>query len=166
MTLGRAYSPATLALWLDRIFEVRPHAALLSRILDLGCGTGRYSGPLANHFNANVIAIDRSEKMLAEARQEISTASPLSTRRWRIAAAARRVGRHGFHVDGLSSLRGSFARGRANVTGSCERAVVVCLRAGTFEKIPTYPYVPFFRQEPRDSRSHAAKSRTYRVDFP
>jgi len=37
--------------------------------LDIGCGTGRYSTALAAHFNAHVIAVDPSEKMLAEARK-------------------------------------------------------------------------------------------------
>ena len=40
------------------------------RDLDIGCGTGRYSMALAAHFNARVIAVDPSEKMLAEARKK------------------------------------------------------------------------------------------------
>src|SRR5271169_2480457 len=66
---GRSYAPATLALWLDRISRCAPRGPL-SRILDLGCGTGRFSGALADHFRAQVIAIDRSAKMLAEARKK------------------------------------------------------------------------------------------------
>jgi SAM-dependent methyltransferase len=46
-----------------------PNGAI-SGILDLGCGTGRYSEALAGHFDAQVIAIHRSAKMLAEARKK------------------------------------------------------------------------------------------------
>jgi ubiquinone/menaquinone biosynthesis C-methylase UbiE len=66
---GRFYSPEVLALWLDRISRCAPRGRI-SAILDLGCGTGRYSAALANHFKAQVIAIDRSAKMLAEAREK------------------------------------------------------------------------------------------------
>src|ERR1700733_1050750 len=66
---GRSYSPATLASWLERISKCTPRGRLAT-ILDLGCGTGRFSGALANHFNADVIAVDRSAKMLAEARKK------------------------------------------------------------------------------------------------
>src|SRR5438132_10283157 len=66
---GRRYSPAVLALWLDVISRWVPNATV-SDILDLGCGTGRYSTALAEHFDARVIAVDPSEKMLAEARKK------------------------------------------------------------------------------------------------
>jgi len=56
---GRGYSPAVLALWLDVISRWVPKGA-----------TGRYSTALAAHFDARVIAIDPSEKMLAEARKK------------------------------------------------------------------------------------------------
>ena len=66
---GRGYSPAVLALWLDVISRWVPKGTV-SEILDIGCGTGRYSTALAAHFNARVIAVDPSEKMLAEARKK------------------------------------------------------------------------------------------------
>jgi len=65
---GRRYSPAVLALWLDVISRWVPNA--VSDILDLGCGTGRYYTALAEYFNARVMAVDPSEKMLAEARKK------------------------------------------------------------------------------------------------
>ena len=70
---GRGYSPAVLALWLDAISRAVPKGAV-SDILDIGCGTGRYSTALAAHFNARVIAVDPSEKMLAEARKKATEA--------------------------------------------------------------------------------------------
>jgi hypothetical protein len=40
---GRSYSPAVLALWLDVVSRWVPKGTV-AQILDLGCGTGRYSG--------------------------------------------------------------------------------------------------------------------------
>jgi ubiquinone/menaquinone biosynthesis C-methylase UbiE len=44
----------------------------VSRIIDLGCGTGRYSEPLSVHFLADVIGIDPSQKMLEQTRKNTS----------------------------------------------------------------------------------------------
>src|SRR5215472_5426126 len=65
---GRAYSSQVLSLWLSVISRWVPNGA--SDILDLGCGTGRYSEALADLFNARVIAVDPSEKMLAQAHKK------------------------------------------------------------------------------------------------
>jgi SAM-dependent methyltransferase len=54
------------SLWLGVISQRVPDGA--PDILDLGCGTGRYSAAHADLFNARVIAVDPSLKMLAEAR--------------------------------------------------------------------------------------------------
>ena len=66
---GRGYPPAVLESWLRTI------AAPLAGdhngdILDLGCGTGRYTAALAAHFGARAVGVDPSEKMLAEARRK------------------------------------------------------------------------------------------------
>ncbi|MCZ6888293.1 MAG: class I SAM-dependent methyltransferase [Gammaproteobacteria bacterium] len=65
---AREYDPATLEMWLTRIAA---HISLgaAPRILDLGCGTGRYSAALADRFDARVIGLDPSRKMLARARE-------------------------------------------------------------------------------------------------
>ena len=68
---GRAYSPQVLAYWLDVISRSVPKGSV-SEILDLGCGTGRYSNGLADYFQASVVGIDPSEKMLAEAQRKAS----------------------------------------------------------------------------------------------
>jgi 2-polyprenyl-3-methyl-5-hydroxy-6-metoxy-1,4-benzoquinol methylase len=90
---------AVLALWLDVISRSVPKGAV-SEILDVGCGTGRYSTALAAHFNARVIAVDPSEKMLAEARKKATE----GVRYERASAESLPVDRYGLHVDGLSSL--------------------------------------------------------------
>ncbi len=68
---GRSYSPKILQQWLDLLSAYVPKDGV-SRIIDLGCGTGRYSEPLSIHFEADVIGIDPSEKMLDEARRKSS----------------------------------------------------------------------------------------------
>ena len=67
---GRGYRPAILSMWLDVIAR-RLQGEPIDDILDVGCGTGRYSAALADRFDARVIAVDPSAKMLAEARKKL-----------------------------------------------------------------------------------------------
>jgi trans-aconitate methyltransferase len=67
---GRGYRPAVMAAWLERIARWVPNGLAWS--LDLGCGTGRYSGALSTRFASPVVAIDPSEKMLAEAAKKMA----------------------------------------------------------------------------------------------
>ena len=71
---GRELSPETAALWMNAVADFLPRRPEL-RILDLGCGTGRFSVPLATCFDALVIGIDPSRKMLAEASVDCSDVS-------------------------------------------------------------------------------------------
>jgi ubiquinone/menaquinone biosynthesis C-methylase UbiE len=138
---GRAYSPTVLALWLDVISRWVPNGA--SDILDIGCGTGRYSTALAEHFDARIIAIDPSEKMLAEARKK-------STERVRYARAA---GEALPLADGcvdmvfISMVFHHFDDPDQAVR-ECGRVLrrhgMVCLRAGTADRVGETPYLPFF----------------------
>ena len=63
---GRTFQPGMLDMWLDRIAAHIPARAIRD-IVDLGCGTGRFTRPLAERFNAGAVGIDPSEKMLAVA---------------------------------------------------------------------------------------------------
>jgi ubiquinone/menaquinone biosynthesis C-methylase UbiE len=72
-TLPEIYSVArqlpaeTMTLWLS---SIREHiASPVTAIIDLGCGTGRFSIPLANMFNAQIYGLDPSRKMLSVAKQ-------------------------------------------------------------------------------------------------
>jgi ubiquinone/menaquinone biosynthesis C-methylase UbiE len=139
---GRGYSAATLTMWLERISKCAPRGKI-SRILDLGCGTGRFSGALANHFKAKVIALDRSAKMLAEAYKKDASrvgylrasGESLPLRAHSIDMVFMSMVFHHFE-DPLSAMR------------ECRRVLraggTVCLRAATTDRIDTYPYVPFF----------------------
>jgi len=69
---GRALTPeaalecrAFLATYIDR--------RQISLAVDLGCGTGRFSELLAAHFDASVVAIEPSQKMLEQARRKLTT---------------------------------------------------------------------------------------------
>jgi ubiquinone/menaquinone biosynthesis C-methylase UbiE len=64
---ARGYRPEVLRQWLD---VVAAHALSdLALIVDLGCGTGRFSQPLADRFQVKVIGIDPSQCMLGIAPQ-------------------------------------------------------------------------------------------------
>ena len=66
---ARALAPETARLWQDllSVYVDRPATSL---IVDLGCGTGRFSQLLAEHFGVEVIGIDPSQKMLDQAPQK------------------------------------------------------------------------------------------------
>ena len=63
---ARSHSPAVMRQWLDLLAAHVPFVPQL--IIDVGCGTGRFSKPLADRFAAKVIGIDPSQRMLAVAR--------------------------------------------------------------------------------------------------
>jgi ubiquinone/menaquinone biosynthesis C-methylase UbiE len=63
---ARGHTPAGMRQWLDLVAAHVPFAPQL--IVDVGCGTGRFSKPLADRFAAKVIGIDPSQRMLAVAR--------------------------------------------------------------------------------------------------
>src|SRR3984893_15965097 len=69
---ARALAPETIRLWQD-LLSVHVDRARISLIIDLGCGTGRFSELLAAHFGVQVIGIDPSLKMLDQARRKQPT---------------------------------------------------------------------------------------------
>jgi ubiquinone/menaquinone biosynthesis C-methylase UbiE len=69
---ARALTPETLRLWRD-LLSVHVDRAAISLVIDLGCGTGRFSELLAAHFGVQVMAIDPSQKMVDQARRKPAT---------------------------------------------------------------------------------------------
>src|SRR5258706_14397078 len=66
---GRDHGPEFLDLWMDVVVS---HVSdrTIKTILDLGCGTGRFAEALRARFDAVVIGIDPSKKMLEQARSK------------------------------------------------------------------------------------------------
>jgi SAM-dependent methyltransferase len=62
----RGLTDATLALWRDVLRALVPDAGV-RRAADIGCGVGRFSAWLADLFEAAVIGIDASTRMLSAA---------------------------------------------------------------------------------------------------
>ncbi len=138
---ARGYSTAVLALWLERIASCAPRET--STILDLGCGTGRYSSALADHFGAHLVGVDRSERMLGEARKKGAKRVNL------VRATAEHVPLRGRAIDMvfMSMVFHHFQRPDW-AARECRRVLrpggIACLRAGTTDRITSYAYVPFF----------------------
>ena len=99
---GRSLSDKNTALWLDLISRLSgvPKAA---RVLDLGCGTGRFSLPMAERLGWDVTGADASPQMLARAKQKDS-ASRVS---WVLVDAGAREMAHGCRVSGCQLPRDS-----------------------------------------------------------
>src|SRR5437762_2318619 len=66
---GRDHGPGVLRLWMDVVSSCVGKRRV-NTILDLGCGTGRFSEALAARFDAEVLGIDPSKKMLEQARRK------------------------------------------------------------------------------------------------
>src|SRR5438445_13494450 len=66
---ARTLAPETRRLWQD-LLSVHIDRAEMSLVIDLGCGTGRFSEILAAQFGVQVIGIDPSLKMLDQARRK------------------------------------------------------------------------------------------------
>src|ERR1041385_1392395 len=60
---ARKLDERMLGLWMQTITS-RVLPANVASIIDVGCGTGRFTGPLASAYKATVIGVDQSHKML------------------------------------------------------------------------------------------------------
>jgi ubiquinone/menaquinone biosynthesis C-methylase UbiE len=140
---GRGYAPHVLSLWLDAIARVAGHGRPIHDILDLGCGTGRYSGALAMRFGASVTAVDPSEKMLAEARAK----NAAGVRCLSGSGEALPLPDASVDMVFMSMVFHHFGD-RDQVARECHRVLredgVAVLRAGVTDRIDDYPYTPFF----------------------
>jgi ubiquinone/menaquinone biosynthesis C-methylase UbiE len=138
---ARAYQPGVLDMWLGRIAERLPRRGIRD-IIDLGCGTGRFTGPLAKRFDANALGVDPSEKMLAQARQK-----QFGARVEFVNGSGEAIPAPDAAAD-LVFLSMSFHHlaDRAKAARECRRVLrqggYLCLRNATAEQ--RSPYAPFF----------------------
>ena len=142
---GRDHGPEVLELWMD-VLASTLGTDRVSTIVDLGCGTGRFSEGLARRFDACVVGIDPSAKMLAQAREK------------------RRLPRVHYQRGNAEAI--PLVSGTADVifmsmsfhhfsdpdsaARECRRVLrrggTVMVRNGTRDQISSYPYVRFFPQ--------------------
>ena len=140
---ARGYDREILQFWLDTITTHVPKTAV-DDIVDLGCGTGRYSEPLAQHYDARVIGIDPSEKMLAKACQKHTDDR----------VSFRQGGGEALPVEDASadmvfmSMAFHHLKDPEQTARECRRVLrkngYVFVRNGTTEQIPSYPHVDFY----------------------
>ena len=150
--LGRDLGPAVTELWMSEVGK-RVERTSIERILDLGCGTGRFCNALAAHFRARLIGIDPSRKMLDQARVKPST-----DRVSYACGTGEAIPLSNSTVDlvFMSMVFHHFRNG-VEVTRECRRILRrgggVFVRTGTVEQIPAYLMWPSFRQAARYLRS-------------
>jgi ubiquinone/menaquinone biosynthesis C-methylase UbiE len=140
---GRDHGPETLELWM-RTLKAHLQDCNVVKILDLGCGTGRFSEALAVYFKAEVAGIDPSSKMLERAREKQHDGRVQYQR-----GSAEAIPLPSASVDMIfMSMSFHHFGDRASAVRECRRALreqgVVFVRTGTREQIQAYPYVPFF----------------------
>ena len=141
--LARSHTPEVLDLWMNTIAACVDQGSIRI-VLDLGCGTGRFSQALASRFAADVVGIDPSAKMLAQAQ-----AKPHSSRVRYAMGRGEEIPLSSHSVDLVfMSMVFHHFKSPALVARECGRVLrdggLVFLRAGTLEQVPSYPYVPFF----------------------
>jgi len=138
---ARTLTPQRLRQCMD-LLSAYIEREMISLILDLGCGTGRFSEPLARHFSARVVAIDPSQKMLDQARQKLGSTSITWLR-----GSAEALPLHDDSVDlvFMSMVYHHFTD-RALVVKECRRVLrdggYVCVRNSTREA--DFPEKHFF----------------------
>jgi ubiquinone/menaquinone biosynthesis C-methylase UbiE len=71
---ARALTPGRSARW-QRLLSSHVDRTAISLVVDLGCGTGRFSGMLAAALGAQVIGLDPSEKMIDQAQRKSATSA-------------------------------------------------------------------------------------------
>jgi ubiquinone/menaquinone biosynthesis C-methylase UbiE len=137
---ARGYRPEVLRQWLDIIARNIPRPTTL--IVDLGCGTGRYTYALAERFETRIIGIDPSAAMLGSARAKPSKDG---------VAFCRASGEQLPLEDGCAdmvflSMVVHHLKNRPRTAGECRRVLRqggrICVRNSTRDM--TYPAHRFF----------------------
>jgi ubiquinone/menaquinone biosynthesis C-methylase UbiE len=148
---GRALPDDVLAMWIERLRARLP--AQPRDVIDLGCGTGRFSAALARGFGARVLGVDPSEKMLARA---AAKAIPGVTFR---AGAAEAIPAAAASADLVfASMAFHHFVDRAAAARECarvlRRAGCIAIRNSTTDQAAHFPYNGYFEGYEATVRAH------------
>ena len=140
---ARGYDPAGL-LWVLQFFLDNVPRERVSRIIDLGCGTGRFTYALAALFEADVVGLDPSQKMLVQARRKAAD-DRVSFHR---AAGESLPLADGFADMVFLSMVFHHLKSPERVVREIRRVLRdgghVCMRNSTADEVDSYAYLPFF----------------------
>jgi ubiquinone/menaquinone biosynthesis C-methylase UbiE len=140
---GRDHGPEVLNLWMKSVSSYVKDRKVKT-ILDLGCGTGRFTEALAVCFDAEVTGLDPSRKMLDQARAKL--------RDPHVRYELGRAENIPLPDDSLDLIFISMVLHHlddpAAAARECHRVLkpqaTLFVRTGTRDHIPVYPYVGFF----------------------
>ena len=140
---GRDHGPEVLQLWMNVVGSYAGKQPVTT-ILDLGCGTGRFSEALADHFEAEVRGIDPSTKMLDQARTKLRDHRV----RYELGRAeAIPLANDSVDLIFMSMIFHHFDEPTL-AARECRRVLrdgaIAFLRTGVHDRIASYPYVEFF----------------------
>jgi ubiquinone/menaquinone biosynthesis C-methylase UbiE len=140
---GRDHGPEMLQVWMN-VLAAHLEGRAPTRILDLGCGTGRFSDALAVSFDSEVIGLDPSRKMLDQAQHK-----QYRGRVRLVLGRGEALPLRSNSIDVIfTSMTFHHFTDRKLVASECRRVLRdqgrVFVRTGTREQIPSYPYYPFF----------------------
>jgi ubiquinone/menaquinone biosynthesis C-methylase UbiE len=140
--LGRDHGPEFLNLWMN-VVAGHVHDRRIKTILDLGCGTGRFTEALRARFDADVIGLDPSEKMLDQARRKPANGIRYAHGR------AESIPLPDSSIDLVfMSMIFHHLEDPALMASECRRVLcnsgTVFMRSGIRERIQSYPYYDFF----------------------
>ena len=144
---ARDLSPEMLDLWMHAL-KMHLKNQNVQRILDLGCGTGRFADALASSFTAEVVGVDPSMKMLERAREKHHRGRVQYQR-----GAAESIPLPSASVDMIfMSMCFHHFENPALAAEECRRVLreggAAFVRTGTSDRIEAYPYVRFFPSTP------------------
>src|SRR5437899_416111 len=140
---GRDHGPEFLDLWMN-VVSSHVKDQRIKTIMDLGCGTGRFSEALRARFGAEVVGIDPSKKMLEQARSK-----PSDGRIRYESGRGESIPLPDNSVDliFMSMIFHHFDNPML-AARECRRVLrdgaTALVRTGTRERISSYPYVDFF----------------------